>query len=1577
MSDDEAKPNETVHSLEPTPKMDDDQSPPRPTAQLPPSTPKKQASSPKQVDHAPRTQNTGSPSPPPPVAGQARRFGDTSIQGTPRDTATWIERRLAAKSNITQRSQVNVPQGTYPPTTGNNFDDQVLTTTSESLQGVDPTAVTTALRTMAPAHDGEQNVPLNEAIPEQPRPAVSIRRVDRTPIPLMGKFEWPREQTKHGQQASMLRADDFPELPPPQPSISRPNPFNSHTGRASLKGKEKVAADIVAKIVTRLEQSKHISPDVAPHLTAEALALLPADTTVEGLFNCDKLNDSPYAQYQRVTGPDAYSDNPRAATAISLHNSLFSPTTEPAHDFHERAGGSDGDAMELDSPTDGVRSPGAAKAPWNLSAPQPWHNVPVEGSSTHQYGPPAPQTADRGLTNAGAGPAIGRARVQTYHEVIDVDSFTPAAAYVKQEPVEPRIPPTRPPTPANAPLRPNPMAHTPAPALQLHQPVLHALMPQAPPAPQQQAPPALALPVSIENPVPANDADRAYAAALSQLLAATKTRIRAIRRSAPATDGMLANEHWANVNPRTKAVWDERRRADPNLGGLGMRVFSIDGDTNVGSANQLSLLMELQDQLSLAIPGSNHHLTQFLAALDGPPASPGTFYVSRITKPVEEMLLLFEFLLFGRLAVTTFPFEHGNSEFMGTFTGSMMNETQHIEKLQDACMASDEILEAFIQSLTIPARIENRFPGTGIDGRQLFVDSITAVVMEITPPGASKRPVKEYNVYAKTSGIIHDDDGRDIELPADLYTAVRNAFATLVIEDDDLGRAAMRAPYNCVTCLRTSHPTGKCPGKTLELARARTANTNAQTPQFQPVQGPPRGGFGPERTGVREMRQDYTSSQSRRASVPSAAHCSNDGREGSASRQAATNVDSELKDSGDHAESPARETVRPTESGYRGPTRPDGSSKPDILARRGGGPARRESGPAISSTPRRQSDDRAMREYPATKENSEGPRETVTSNIPRQDNGSSSPQPTPTGSENGSGSDTESSAYSYISEPESEDGHSDDESEDEHREDWSKQRGVKKTKASLLLASENIRGRGAQSVRGSMKWRKLAEDIRSQKIGVMALQETHLSPEHVNEVMELHKHLHIVNSAHPDNPTGAGGVALVFNKNMMNYEEVESKVLVPGRAIMAKFSWHRGQKLTVMAVYASTERTENHNMWEEIRTKLKARSWKLGKPDVVLGDFNFVEDEVDRFPAALTRMDKPPSFDNLKRDLKIKDGWRAINPTRTEWTWRDAARKHMSRIDRVYLTEKLLASSREWEIQISGVTRDDHSRIQLKIYALDSPDIGKGRWAMRANLTRDTTFLETVNDLTRKAKDEVDAVKKMAPRPPRNAQIIWQELKSAIKVAARKRTTEINCKRATRERHLQVQRRLAATALKEAEGPERAKAERALRLAEKKLHDQKDADYRRTFELRSARTWAEAETMSKSWFSWVKDRRKAEDIPFFAEKQGETVIPITDPHKMAEHARQYHDNVQARDLDVDAEERERATLEALKNVTVRLTSPEREAMAAAVTREDVAESVRLAKHDKAAGLDGLIHELWKALNSKHRSLRGRRKHQIY
>ncbi|KZV87056.1 DNase I-like protein, partial [Exidia glandulosa HHB12029] len=279
----------------------------------------------------------------------------------------------------------------------------------------------------------------------------------------------------------------------------------------------------------------------------------------------------------------------------------------------------------------------------------------------------------------------------------------------------------------------------------------------------------------------------------------------------------------------------------------------------------------------------------------------------------------------------------------------------------------------------------------------------------------------------------------------------------------------------------------------------------------------------------------------------------------------------------------------------------------------------------------------------------------------------------------------------------------------------------------------------------------------------------------MRELETCYKDLFVVNTAHPDNPAGAGGVALIFNKRLTNTEVLSTHILVPGRAILTTMNWHRNDEITFLAVYGPNDTLENREMWSTIETKIRDSGGTIPKPDVLLGDFNFVEDDVDRFPAKLNDSDAPATFDSLKRYLHVADGWRETNPSHVEFTWRSPTRDKLSRIDRIYLTRGLTLASRNWKIELTDLNRHDHSRVSAELVNLDAPFIGPGRWTMHSTLIEDEEFMAAVDVA---GKYALSRIAELGPTrdSANNVQAIYREFKTAVTRAAKRHQREQNCR---------------------------------------------------------------------------------------------------------------------------------------------------------------------------------------------------------
>jgi hypothetical protein len=119
--------------------------------------------------------------------------------------------------------------------------------------------------------------------------------------------------------------------------------------------------------------------------------------------------------------------------------------------------------------------------------------------------------------------------------------------------------------------------------------------------------------------------------------------------------------------------------------------------------------------------------------------------------------------------------------------------------------------------------------------------------------------------------------------------------------------------------------------------------------------------------------------------------------------------------------------------------------------------------------------------------------------------------------------------------------------------------------------------------------------------------------------------LHIISSIDPQH-TNSGGIAIVLNKNIANVHNIKKYVLIPGCAMLVLVPWHQNTEIHILVIYAPNSVSENQQFWSDIVSKL--RDPIIPHPDVLLGDFNFVEDALDRLPSRSDSEQTPSQCSN-------------------------------------------------------------------------------------------------------------------------------------------------------------------------------------------------------------------------------------------------------------------------------------------------------------------------------------------------------------
>ena len=281
--------------------------------------------------------------------------------------------------------------------------------------------------------------------------------------------------------------------------------------------------------------------------------------------------------------------------------------------------------------------------------------------------------------------------------------------------------------------------------------------------------------------------------------------------------------------------------------------------------------------------------------------------------------------------------------------------------------------------------------------------------------------------------------------------------------------------------------------------------------------------------------------------------------------------------------------------------------------------------------------------------------------------------------------------------------------------------------------------------------------MREKNIAILAVQETHLTDELADQFNTLFRNrLSLAFSPDP-NTRNARGIAIVLSKNAIKTENVKTTVIIPGRAMSATIPWQDDQSINVLAVYAPNAPSETKEFWNKISSTI--RSNPNLKPDITLGDFNLVEDAIDRLPCKADDHGAVETLREFKIAHNLIDGWRTAHPDEKGYTWSRESDRTQSRIDRIYVKEEFFSDCKKWDITPAPIPTD-HDMVSAIISTPSTPVIGKGRWAIPKRLTKNKEVKHELQRLRKILENEVTNVGIWTNR--RNLQTLLKDFKTGV-----------------------------------------------------------------------------------------------------------------------------------------------------------------------------------------------------------------------
>lgn len=497
------------------------------------------------------------------------------------------------------------------------------------------------------------------------------------------------------------------------------------------------------------------------------------------------------------------------------------------------------------------------------------------------------------------------------------------------------------------------------------------------------------------------------------------------------------------------------------------------------------------------------------------------------------------------------------------------------------------------------------------------------------------------------------------------------------------------------------------------------------------------------------------------------------------------------------------------------------------------------------------------------------------------------------------------------------------------------------------------------------KWTMINYTIRTNKIAILALQETHLDDELAGSIKRCFgKNFELLYSSDPDNPRVKAGVAFVLNKALIPNREPTLHTLVPGRAIMLKLKWPEDKDIKIVNIYAPVQTHKQPAFWAKVETKRRTKS--LPRPDFLLGDFNITEDLIDRSPPSTDNQTATDILRDIRLAWEVQDQWRHDHPNETLYTCRRSTRdgKHsLSRLDRIYVARKHDELVFEWKSEPSAVPTD-HWLVSCKFAPKDAPYVGKGRWSWFLPSLNEKSLIDKVIaqgiELQRKLEDLESGA---TNRNEANPQTLWKNFKETIQKTAKENANKARLKAASRLKRLEKDR-------KELTNNPNFDWDNDLRSRESHLayeikHLQNSEAQHSRQNLRAAIAH-HGEKIGGIWSAINKEKKPRDLIRRLK-------IPGTNQYerssvRMAELAREYHNNLQNDDPPHPSNDERTIQIEtALAEIpiTQKLNDPENSPMGRLITEKCVETALRLAKNNTSTGMDGCPYELWKKLKLRH------------
>jgi len=497
----------------------------------------------------------------------------------------------------------------------------------------------------------------------------------------------------------------------------------------------------------------------------------------------------------------------------------------------------------------------------------------------------------------------------------------------------------------------------------------------------------------------------------------------------------------------------------------------------------------------------------------------------------------------------------------------------------------------------------------------------------------------------------------------------------------------------------------------------------------------------------------------------------------------------------------------------------------------------------------------------------------------------------------------------------------------------------------ITIGTFNIHGK--RYANGNYKYKDITTMIRKNKIAILAIQECRLDENEQKKIEAMCPKIEIIRNS---NSTAKEGIAFIINKDLMKDRKIEHKILIQNRMSRITIKWNEEITIDIINIYAPNNEKEKIAFFKKANHIIK--TLKNKENIITMGDFNSVEDKIDRLPMTKDDNKITNALQEITKENKLIDGWRETNPEGKEYTF-ESTTGSLARIDRIYIKQNKKAQYDNWKT-ISSANISDHEIVTVEIQKMNTPYIGKGLWKMDNTIIEEPIFRKKTAKILNELEDTLrrtETLENQEKLPQELWNVVKEKIKDTAKEITKQKKKDQNRKKTQITKELQ---RLKNTIKNEMDDENRKRIQTEIRYNKQALSDLEKANIRRAQETAKKSFNIMGEKCSKWYFNLNKEKKEKEHITKLINKEGKI---ITRTEEMSKEASEHHRELQKEQTSDD--NRKEATRKIHKSIKARLTEESIKTLKEQTESKEVDQALRKTSNNKAPGKDGIPYEFYK------------------